>query len=82
MPVYIILCIQAFLFRKGLFMSEIKSCPHCGSTRVEYLNLDIHPSFHCKDCNILMTKLTDEQLQDIHEQFQDLKDIKSIIDRD
>jgi hypothetical protein len=60
-------------------MSDIKSCLNCGSTLVEYLYVETHPSIHCKDCNILVTRLTEDQLSELRDQLNDLKDIKEII---
>jgi hypothetical protein len=42
-------------------MENTSSCEFCGSDNLEYINVDISPSIHCKDCNILKTKLTPEE---------------------
>jgi len=52
-------------------MSEIHSCPYCGSTNLEPYYLNTCPAIHCKDCNLLMTRVTDEQLNEILEDLND-----------
>ena len=46
-------------------MSEIKTCPHCGSINIKYVNWGDHPACYCNECNLLMTHLSDDQLAEI-----------------
>jgi late competence protein required for DNA uptake (superfamily II DNA/RNA helicase) len=46
-------------------MSEIKTCPHCGSVNINYVTWATHPACYCSDCNLLMTHLSDDQLAEI-----------------
>lgn len=61
-------------------MSEITICPRCGSADIHFVNLDMHPSIHCRECNVLVTQLTSEQLESINEQCKDMKEIRDIIE--
>jgi len=51
----------------GEFMSEIKTCPHCGSSEIKYVNWVNHLACYCSACNLLMTHLSDDQLSEIVE---------------
>lgn len=46
-------------------MSEIKTCPNCGSSEIKYVNWANHPACYCDECNLLMTRLSDEQIIEI-----------------
>ena len=48
-------------------MSEIKTCPHCGSVNINYVKWAKNPACYCSECNLLMTHLSDDQLEEIIE---------------
>jgi late competence protein required for DNA uptake (superfamily II DNA/RNA helicase) len=56
---------QTIRKKMGENMNEIKTCPHCGSMNIKYVNWGTQPACYCDSCNLLMTKLSDDQLLEI-----------------